>query len=372
MIQLRGLFTDLAGFGIVAAVLGVTGVAAYAQPVLLPTAPNGVTTFNRDGIQFSHVHAANIVGGTPAPGPLNGPVGGGSWDFGIARTELTQGQWVEFINAFNAVPIPENQPYSSGLQTLLTGTFGVGPGMGFTELGPLGRGVWQTTPEGAVRPVWQIGWFGAALYCNWLSNGRQTTIDSLLTGSYDLHQFDALAPQTWPTVTRAANAQYFIPTYDEWAVASFYDANRFGPGVGGWWSHLNGRERPGIGGAPGTGETSFLWDPTADGLPAMSDLLLPVGSYPGSQSPWGLLDTSGSLQEVLDDVRGDGRLWAGTMSGWSVSPEAAALGEQLGRPGWEGPIGGGPIGFRIAVSIPSPPVAALFALAIPFRRSSRR
>lgn len=350
---------------------GVLPAVALAQAIVLPPAPAGVSTFTLEGIQFSAVQASNVQPYMPPNGQLNRPVGAGSWNFGIARTELTQGQWVEFLRAFNDVPIPQNQPYTSGLQTILSGTFGAGPGMYFEQFDSQGRGYWQVTPEMVNRPVWQIGWFGGALYCNWLSSGRQTSIAALTTGSYDLTQFDVDQPGSWPTITRAANAQFFIPTYDEWAVASYYDPNRNGPGAPGWWTYLNRQDRPSIPGPPGEGETSYLWDAAASGFPSMYDLLLPAASYPNSQSPWGLFDTSGSRHEALDDVSRYTRMFAGTQSGPLGFPELEAYQELMGWYGSATPLGE-VVGVRIATAVPSPAVAAILFCLMTARCPQRR
>lgn len=348
-----------------AVVLGVLSpaVAARAQSLVLPPAPAGVQTFTHEGIQFARVQAPNVLAYVPTGGNLNRPIGGGSWDFSLSRTEVTQGQYVEFVNAFNAVPIPQGQPWSAAMQTLLSGNGWAGPGVYSTGLGPQGRLINAVTPEGAVRPLKGMGWYGAALYANWLHNGRQVTMDALNNGAYDLRQWNDADPETWLSVSRQPGAQYWLPTYDEWAVASFYDASRFGPGQGGWWTYLNGRDRLPVPGAPlpGPGETSAGWSPPGGTSEAF---LLPVASYPNSQSPWGQLDTSGTFPELLEDVSEFERRFAGTLAGTLTSPATLERYEQPGWAGAEAPLGGGTTAFRIASAVPAPPVAALLLSCI--------
>jgi hypothetical protein len=54
--------------------------------------------------------------------PSNGspPFGAGSWDYAIARTELTQGQWAEMLQALNATPNPQDRSFARALETILT------------------------------------------------------------------------------------------------------------------------------------------------------------------------------------------------------------------------------------------------------------
>lgn len=345
------------------------GSGTFAQPVALPPPPPGVATFTAEGIAFARVRADKVPGRMLQNGNVPSPIGAGTWDFAIARTELTQGQWVEFVNAFNAVPIPQHRPWTVGVEETLRGDLWVGPGVFFTRFGPQGRPVYEVTGLGAVLPVSGIGWFGAALYSNWLHNARQASAEALTAGAYDLRSFDAYVPATWPLVKREPAARFWIPSYDEWAVASFYDPNRSGPGQGGWWSHLNGRERPGIPGAPGKGETSAGWLPPGPGG-AIEASLIPVASYPESQSPWGLLDTSGSRREVLDDRYDFGRRFAGTRAGPFLFPELEVLMEQIGWAGAESPHGGS-TGVRIAsATVPAAPtlVVAFAAMFTPRRR----
>jgi hypothetical protein len=95
---------------------------------------------------------------------------------------------------------------------------------------------------------------------------------------------------------------------------------------------------------------------------------VPVGAYPGSQSPWGLLDTSGSVFESLEDrfPSSPDRLFAGTAAGTETFPELHALYEQIGWTGADGVLGGNFLmGFRIATAtIPSPGAASLLLLGV--------
>ena len=64
--------------------------------------------------------------------------------------------------------------------------------------------------------------------------------------------------------------------------------------------------------------------------------MLPVGSYPDSQSPWGLLDTSGSRFEILDDEREYDRRFASTPTG-PLDESSAFRYDSIGYIGTETP-----------------------------------
>jgi hypothetical protein len=196
-------------------------------------------------------------------------------------------------------------------------------------------------------------------------------MDALLTGAYDLRTVDSTNAESWVNIGREPGATCWMPTYDEWAVASFYDPNKMGAGEGGWWSHLNRRERPSLPGAPGVGETSARWDPPGGDFQVRS---VPVGSYPESQSGWGLLDTSGSVRECLEVgwEYSEDRLFVGTEAGWTSFPDLDELHEQIGYFGATSPFSRYP-GIRLAsVSVPSPTgtfLVVFLTLATSRRRS---
>ncbi len=344
---------------------------SHGQPVTLPAAPAGVQTFSRDGTQFSRIQAPNVVAfnAVGGLGNVNRPVGGGSWDFGIARTELTLGDFVEFINAFGSVPLPAGQSWGSEAEVLLEGA-AWGSGSVYTAgLSSQGRPIHAIVAGGELRPIRGMGWFGAAAYCNWLHNGRQATFEAMTTGAYDLRSWDMNVSTTWSAVQRSPDAQYFIPSYDQWALATYYDPSRNGPGAPGWWPYANGLSQSPVAGAPGVGESSAQW--AGDGTPGSYELI-PVAAYSGFQSPWGLFDTSGSASEWLEDpyVFTDDRLYAGSRAGLFPGNEFL---EPLG---WAGADSGHPfIGFRLGTTtVPNPGTAIVMASigTLAFQRRRKR
>jgi hypothetical protein len=214
--------------------------------------------------------------------------------------------------------------------------------------------LWTATPEGGALPTRAIGFFQAAVYCNWLHNDRVASLPALLEGAYDLRGWSETDMATQIAVTRDPNARYFIPTYDEWAVATFYDPNRFGTNSGGWWQSMYSQDRLPIAGAPGVGETSVGWLPNGD---AGAFTALPVGAY-STQSPWGLFDTSGTYSEFLETPEPGEftRMSAGAVGGESW-PNSAVT--DFAGAYWSGTTSGS---FRIGSAVPTP--SALLAAVI--------
>jgi hypothetical protein len=207
------------------------------------------------------------------------------YTFRVSRTEVTRGQWVEFIDAQRAF-LPQTVGANSSAFT--------GGAAEWRGTGSDGLPVYEVTrPDLVDRPV-VTSWEFVARYMNWLHNGKKplgvaTTAD-FETGAYTMANFGVNEP-----VTRNADARFFIMDFDEWTKAVYYDPNRYGEGQGGYWMNPGSSDDPLTPGAPGVGETSAGWSWSADGLSGPPA----VGAY-GVETPWGLLDASGGAREWVE------------------------------------------------------------------------
>lgn len=278
-----------------------------------------------------------------------------SYTFRIAKMEVSTAQWMEFVNTFSTQ----------------------GGGYGFTDTPPIHWGAqidpdyhgtgWkyrlQNGDNSGLAPVGGIIWRDAARYCNWLHNGKLTTPDSLITGAYDTTTFGGDAGGISDAPVHLAGAKYWIPTYDEWLKATFFDPNRHGSGSEGWWSYANSSESPGISGPPGIGTTSCGWREANFG-----EWEIPLSAYPASLSPWGLLDTSGGGREWTEDLVGNERRSLGSFAGARPISARDLIGDGSSIAPFLQESG---TGLRVA-SIPSPatPLSALtfFLVLTPLRR----
>lgn len=196
-------------------------------------------------------------------------------EYRIMRTEVTNGQWFEFVRAY--------QPYYTGST--------VDPR--FTGFGIVFLGGSYVLDRPANEPA-TMSWEYAARYVNWLENGKGANRESFESGAYDTSTFtfnpDGSANHQ---VAHNPDSQFWIPTEDEWVKATYFDPNRYGPGQPGYWRHPGSQDTPLASGNPeGGGQTNAGEFGGPRG----------IGSYPEIQSPWGLLDTSGGAFEYTETV----------------------------------------------------------------------
>jgi hypothetical protein len=217
-----------------------------------------------------------------------GTFGDVGYEYRITRTEVTNTQYFEFINQYTKTP-----GFNPG-----DGSSAIGFGIGFDGFDPLGNPILFIIPGAEHAPA-NPSWEFAARYTNWLHNDKGTRLEDFESGVYDTSTF-GVDPDTGARtdqIERSPGSRFFLPTHDEWTKAAHYDPNRYGPGKEGYWLYPGGSDDPLVSGEPGEpgAETSVGQDP--DGY-----TYYPVGSYPDTDQPWGLLDTSGGTREWLETV----------------------------------------------------------------------
>jgi formylglycine-generating enzyme required for sulfatase activity len=315
------------------------------------------------GIDFVTVRApGNAPINDPNPPDVTFAQGRGAvnYEYRIGRTEITSAQWVSFLNAYAGQASPN--PFWSWDGPIFWG----GGGSEFTGF-HVGN-----APNAGMFPVTGITWRMGAMYTNWLHNGQGSSPAALETGAYDTTTWGNIAGGGF---TDAANhlpgARFWIPTLDEQLKAMHYDPNRNGPGQGGYWTWRNSADGPGISGPPGVGTTSNGYHVVGWG-----EWAIPLGAYPASLSPWGLLDTSGGTTEWSEEVvnsfstgRPTFRRAVGSAAGEFSTLEADFIHAAIGsvRPN----EGGSSQGFRIASAVPAPGTAGVLTILI-FTLSRRR
>lgn len=214
--------------------------------------------------------------GTMLDWPDAPPRGSVNYEYRMAKTEVSVRQWMGFLQAY----LPH-----------FTGSFAANTGL-------LGHGLTWVGGSNGIRLNWNIdapttmNWQYAARYCNWLHNGKATNAAAFETGVYDMSTLviDPITNLGTMNTTPMPGAKVWIPTLDEWTKAVYWDPNKNGTGQGGYWTYPAGSDQSPIRGLPGAGGQSnagLLMD-------------MPVGSYPSVMSPWGLLDTSGGVSEMLN------------------------------------------------------------------------
>ena len=319
------------------------------------------------GIEFCTVGA---VGNAPVPppppggSPLSPSIGRGTvnYEYRIGRYEVTTAQFLEFANVAYGLSILDRHPYTG--PTPYRWGAGINPGYGGPGLGFR----LSTAPGSAMRPVFGIAWYTAALYCNWLHNGKSRDPASLYTGAYDTSTWGYADGQLTDGATHLPGARFWIPTFDEQIKAFHYDPNRFGTGQGGYWLNKNMRDIAGQPGAPGVGQTSAFYNPGG----GFDPMTIPLGSYPNEQSPWGLLDTSGGTAEWNERL-GPSENAPTDRGAFGSSAGVGSMGDYIYDGSGSFPSTGElNFGFRIATSIPTPTTTLFLSLPLLLRPRSRR
>ncbi len=215
----------------------------------------------------------------PPDRPQHLAIGRGSvnYEYRMANTELSIADWTEFVNTFAVQGDFPTELFGSVAFTRSTPLNIVTDG-GYNGPGRRYRyDAWR-----ADNPLFGgIRWRDAALYCNWLNNGKSSDPASLWGGAYDTSTWDSDGPPYTDALTHEPGAQFWIPTQDEWMKAAFWDPQN--PTLGGWWRYLNASDEPPITGMPGEpGATTSAGLTTA---PNFNPQDIPLGAYPLALSP---------------------------------------------------------------------------------------
>lgn len=265
------------------------------------------------------------------------------YDFAITRHEITNAQYVEFLNAV------ANETDVYGLYNPSM------TGIDFPPV-PIGfLGFYEVIDGFANKPVDHVSVFDAFRFANWLQGGQLSGaagIASLEDGAYTM-VFSRTA------ITRALTAQIFVPTPDEWYKAAYYDAS-----TGGYFDYPAGSDAPIACAAPGASPNTANCESAAGGL-------TDVGAYAASPSPYGTLDQGGNVWEWteepvtarLREVRGGNWFATASSAGAATSIEVEDSEESIGY------------GFRLARLVPEPsgPLLVLAgAAALASVRATRR
>ncbi len=267
--------------------------------------------------------------------PGEQPYGSVSYEYRLSRTEVTTAQWFEFVTAY--------APYYTGSSNDPRFTsYWISDVIG----GP-GDPVTYTMDPGTANIPAQMSWRFAARYCNWLHNNKASAQWAFETGAYDTSTFTQNPPPDGSYNDQAAHspdAKFWLPTRHEWNKGMYYDPAKNGGagGEGGYWMYPTMSDTP-----PTPG---FPWDggQTSADIGDLSAWTLPVGSYPNVQSPWGLLDGSGSAREWGEDGFAGQPIRSLFGSGANTHPEQ----DRLDYTGFN--LLSGISGIRLASTVPNP------------------
>ena len=285
-----------------------------------------------------------------ATGSLYGAV---AYAYQIAKNETTISQYVEFLNA--AAKTDSYGLYSSSMTTSYIN--------GISQSGVSGSFTYSVNPGSANKPITYVSWFDAARFCNWLQNGQQTGAGAALTAESGAY---TLSGATSGIITNNVGATVWIPSESEWYKAAYYDPNRGGVGVGGYWQQAN-QSNTMAGNTIGVANSANYDDGDYVGYPGAA--LTDVGAYGlNSDSAYGTNDQAGNVWEWNDAViSGSSRGLRGGAWFNDASTLPASYGSNFDSPSNES----GDVGFRVA-SVPEPSAVVLTLLSVSACLTRRR
>lgn len=139
----------------------------------------------------------------------------------IGKTEITNAQYVQFLNA-KAASDPLGL-FNSSMQQFEGGIIRSGASGSYTytvKATLAGGGPNGTDYTFGDKPVSYVSWYDALRFANWMNNGQGTATTE--DGAYKLDGGTAI-PSNASTITRNANAIWFLPTENEWYKAAYHD-----------------------------------------------------------------------------------------------------------------------------------------------------
>jgi formylglycine-generating enzyme required for sulfatase activity len=215
-----------------------------------------------------------------------------SYIFRMAETEVTTRQYADFLNAVAA-----SDPHQ-----LWGGTI--------TRIGRSGSSGSYTYSVNAGfedHPVVGVSYESAMRFVNWLENGQGS--GDTETGTYTLG--------AEPRESRNPNATYFLPSYDEWVKAAFYDPRteaEGGPGTQAhYWTYATASDVLPAATIPVDGTNTVTF--SASGTTGVSAAdTTPVGTYINTKSYYGIFDMNGNAAEYTETPFGSKRILPG--GGW--------------------------------------------------------
>jgi len=234
------------------------------------------------------------------PGNANDTTGYGgvSYAYCIAKYTVTLTQYTAFLNA-----AAQTDPYNLYTPALATDLNVAG----ISRSGAAGSYSYAVIGDGN-RPVTYISWLDAARFVNWLNNGQPTGIGEV-AGSTEQGAYTLNGDITSGLETKNTNAQFWIPSENEWYKAAYYDPNYGGSGVGGYWQYATrSNSTPGNAVASGVNNANYnngVYCVTQSAtLSSTQNYLTPVGAFANSGTAYGTFDQGGNVFQWNDAIIG--------------------------------------------------------------------
>jgi formylglycine-generating enzyme required for sulfatase activity len=162
----------------------------------------------------------DLLYSNPDWNPNNLRFGAVSYTFRISKTEVTNDQYTEFLNAVDPMGTNPNSVYNSNMGSNARG------GIAFDAGVPSGSKYSSKTNMGN-KPVNYVSFFDSMRFVNWLENGQPTGGSGAESGVYTIGN--------GLNETRAPGATFFIPSEDEWYKAAYHQPADQGGDADNYW-----------------------------------------------------------------------------------------------------------------------------------------
>ncbi len=219
-----------------------------------------------------------------------GVFGAVAYVYRISKTEVTNAQYTEFLNAVD--PAAAN---SLLFNPSMAGDFGgielqVANAAGSRFVSQAGRGN---------NPVTYVSWYDSVRFTNWLGTGDTEN------GAYTLDGGTA-TPTNGPSVVRNAGATYWLPSENEWYKAAYYNGS-----TGTYFRYANSSDTIPRSDQPVDDPSAanylnndFMANGFNDGYAVSGNPVnegpnpfTDVGAYSSATSPYGTFDQNGNVSE---------------------------------------------------------------------------
>jgi formylglycine-generating enzyme required for sulfatase activity len=298
-----------------------------------------------------------------------GTFGAVGYDYLIGTTEVTVGQYTDFLNAVAAT-----DTYAL-YNTLMATDLNIA---GISRSGPSGSYSYSVIGS-ANHPVTYVSWGDAARFSNWLHNGQPTGAQDASTtedGAYSLN--GATTNAALNAVSRNPGAVWFLPSENEWYKAAYHKNDG---ATGNYWDYPTSTDsvpysdQPPGSDAPTQSNTAnfFGSDSIANGYDdgfavtgstsysSSQNYLTDAGAYTLSASPYGTYDQGGNVFEWNEALIGGSFRGLRGGSWGSFSGDLLASFRDSFFPAG-GSFNDGHFGFRVA-TVPEPSSAVLAIVA---------
>jgi formylglycine-generating enzyme required for sulfatase activity len=266
------------------------------------------------------------------------------YSYNIGTYDVTNSQYVEFLNAKDPTGVNHFGLYNSNMSNSAFPFFG---GINFNS-GSLPGSKYSVISGDGNHPVNFVNWFDAVRFANWLNNGQGN--GDTESGAYTLLG-NSRIPTNEDSIRRNAGATVFVPSENEWYKAAYYDSN-----TNSYFNYTTSSNTT----PTGSGPTAL--PNHANIIPGGPDAPTDVGAYSGTTSPYGAFDMGGNVWQwnetwISTFLAGTYR---GLRGGGYLNNSAGPL---FSSRNIDDPFNSdNAVGFRVASTVPEPSSLVLAAL----------